>query len=91
MKIHYDLTDVKIEKGIPKPMRQSVSHIYELLNEMEPGDSFGVPHEEGKGYSVAVKIRASVNYYNKLAQNTSKSFSVRSMKIGSEIRVWRDK
>lgn len=70
--------EIKIEKGVPIPEKKKPKYPFD---EMETGDSFGVPVH--MGYRVRI-------YLQRHKERTSgKEFITRT--VGDEVRVWRTK
>ena len=85
------MTDLKIEKNVPLPdMRRGrrafkYPEHYELLGDMEVGDSILFPLDHCKQNStnnkrVASFIRTSKNIFK---------YKISSRKLGATVRVWR--
>ena len=83
------IDDFKIEKNIPVPEKNRIGrkrkpHKYPYAN-MEVGDSFLVPFEEGKDHTkLYVSMWGGANHFGK---NFGGKFLVRKVEDG--IRVWR--
>jgi hypothetical protein len=79
-----------IEKNIPIPYAPPSSYPFEA---MAVGDSFAVPLE-GSEYASLDSMKSSVSKFARLyseSVNEEKSFTIRTFKDKSQIRIWRVK
>ena len=75
---------INIEKHIPVPGRNKYP-----LGDMEVGDSFAMPVQEGwRASDFATKIRSAATAYCERAKSTAK-FSVRLVENKTLARCWR--
>jgi hypothetical protein len=79
-------SELKIEKGIPVPTGIRGSRVYPF-KDMDVGDSFLVPVDEGGKRSIQSSIAQCSRRYRKVG----KQFTTRFLKKEGGIRVWRIK